>query len=252
MGPAFKFLICLCAGLTGTASLAQSSPAPGASGIYACVDGYGRRLTSDRPIPQCLDREQRLLGPTGVERRRLAPTPTESELAEQARERVRQQEAAQRQEEALRRDRLLLARYPQRALHDAERKRAAEQLGQLQISAQQRLLDLEKNQFGLRQEMEFYEKNPTRAPFKLRQSIETADAEVLAQKQFMVTQAEELRRLHQRFDAELSKLEPLWLAAASAAAAPAPAASAPAAPAAAAPAAAAPVGPAAPSRGRLP
>ena len=35
------------------------------AGIYTCVDAKGRRLTSDRPIVECLDREQKELTPNG-------------------------------------------------------------------------------------------------------------------------------------------------------------------------------------------
>lgn len=34
-------------------------------GIYACTDASGRRITADRPIASCVDREQRVLGNTG-------------------------------------------------------------------------------------------------------------------------------------------------------------------------------------------
>jgi orotate phosphoribosyltransferase len=34
-------------------------------GIYACTDANGRRITADRPIASCVDREQRVLGNTG-------------------------------------------------------------------------------------------------------------------------------------------------------------------------------------------
>ena len=61
----------------GSAACAQAV-VPG-SGIYSCVDKNGRRLTSDRPIPECIDREQRELGPTGTVRRVIGPTLTEHE-----------------------------------------------------------------------------------------------------------------------------------------------------------------------------
>ncbi|HET7868163.1 MAG TPA: DUF4124 domain-containing protein, partial [Burkholderiaceae bacterium] len=38
---------------------AQAAGSAG-SGIYSCTDARGRRLTSDRPIIECLDREQRV------------------------------------------------------------------------------------------------------------------------------------------------------------------------------------------------
>ena len=56
--------------------------APGTSGgIYTCVDRNGRRLTADRPIAECLDREQRELGPSGIVRRQIGPSLTEQERA---------------------------------------------------------------------------------------------------------------------------------------------------------------------------
>ena len=70
----------LAAGLAGTALAAD--PGKSAGGIYTCVDAYGRRITSDRPIPECMDREQRQLSSSGVTRRVLRPEPTVSQLKE--------------------------------------------------------------------------------------------------------------------------------------------------------------------------
>jgi len=52
------------------AALAQAGANQGS--IYACTDAKGRRITADRPIADCVDREQRVLGNTGVELRRQA------------------------------------------------------------------------------------------------------------------------------------------------------------------------------------
>ena len=59
----------------GHAAAQAQSPEP-QSGIYSCVDAQGRKLTSDRQIAACVDREQRVLNPSGTVRARLAPTPT--------------------------------------------------------------------------------------------------------------------------------------------------------------------------------
>ena len=61
----------------GTA--AQSS---GVGGVYTCVDAKGRKLTADRPIPECNDREQKLLNPRGTVKAKLGPTLTHLEKAE--------------------------------------------------------------------------------------------------------------------------------------------------------------------------
>ena len=54
-----------------SAALAQDA-APG-KGIYTCTTPDGRKLTSDRPIPGCTSREQRVLNPDGSQRTTLPP-----------------------------------------------------------------------------------------------------------------------------------------------------------------------------------
>ena len=67
-------------------------PAAHAQGIYTCVDAKGRRITSDRVIPECLDREQKELSPSGTVRRVVGPNLTGAERAQQE-ERQRRLEA---------------------------------------------------------------------------------------------------------------------------------------------------------------
>ena len=49
--------------------------AEAAPGIYTCVDGKGAKRNSDRPIPECSDREQRVLNKDGSLMRVIPPTP---------------------------------------------------------------------------------------------------------------------------------------------------------------------------------
>ena len=69
-------LACLAAAASGLA--AAQTPAPQ---IYSCVDAAGRRLTADRPILECIDREQRVLGPSGTVQRTVPPSYTAAERA---------------------------------------------------------------------------------------------------------------------------------------------------------------------------
>jgi hypothetical protein len=89
-------------------------------GIYTCIDGKGRRLTSDRPIAECNDREQQQLNPSGTVRRRITPPPTAQELAAQEERARREAEERARVAEEKRRDRALLIRYPNKETHDRE------------------------------------------------------------------------------------------------------------------------------------
>ena len=69
----------------------------GPAGIYTCVDAQGRRHTSDRPIPECLDREQRVLNRDGSQRQVVPPRMTAEQraAAEKARQALRRAGVAQ-------------------------------------------------------------------------------------------------------------------------------------------------------------
>ena len=111
-------------GATLWAGFAVADAPAAAGGIYSCTDANGRRITADRPIPACVDREQRVLGNTGVELRRLGPTLTEQERAAlEARRRQEQAEQLQQREERSR-DRAMLLRYPNQGVHDSARAEA--------------------------------------------------------------------------------------------------------------------------------
>jgi len=70
-------LLTLCVGIVPVQLFAQSAP----QGIYTCTDAKGRKLTSDRPIPECADREQRVLNPSGTVKTIVGPSLTGPERA---------------------------------------------------------------------------------------------------------------------------------------------------------------------------
>ena len=113
--------VALWAGLTAFA-FAQA-PAAG-QGIYTCVDKHGRRITADRPIPECLDREQRELSPSGITRRQIGPSLSDTERAALEAQQRKEAEERVRAIEEKRRERALVARYPDKATHDIERNAA--------------------------------------------------------------------------------------------------------------------------------
>mgnify|MGYP006175955927 CR=1 FL=1 len=57
----------------------RSAQAQNSQSIYTCTDSKGRRITSDRPIVECLDREQQRLGRTGTVREVIPPSYTREE-----------------------------------------------------------------------------------------------------------------------------------------------------------------------------
>ena len=191
------------------AVLAESPPVTGGT-IYTCTDASGRRITADRPISTCVDREQRVLGNTGVELRRVAPTLTEQERNAQDAKRRQELAEHQRQREERSRERAMLLRYPNQGVHDAARGEAIAQVNDVVAVAQSRLTELKARRVKLHTEMEFYRKDPKKAPASLQRQIRENDESQDEQQRFLKQQDEEKQRINQRFDVELQQLRKLW------------------------------------------
>ena len=196
--------------LTLGAELASAQSQGATGGIYTCVDRNGRRLTADRPIPECLDREQRELSPSGITRRQIGPSLTELERAAQDAQNRKDAEERARVVEERRRERVLVARYPDKAAHDVERAAAIQMVDDVTATEEKRTLELKAERKKLDVEMEFYKKDPNKAPMTLRRKIAEIDDSLAEQQRFIAGQDQEKRRVHARFDTELSQLRKLW------------------------------------------
>jgi hypothetical protein len=186
--------------------------APGFTGIYTCVDNEGRRLTSDRPIAVCRDREQRILNRDGSLRGVLPPTLTADELAAQEARERRAAELRAAQADAVRRDRNLMARYPDEEQHRKAREAALDTVRLAIKATEQRLRDLAVERKPLLDEAEFYEGRTL--PVKLRLQLEANDAAVEAQRSAALNQQAEMDRINSLYDVELERLRRLWAGAA--------------------------------------
>ncbi|MBS0293768.1 MAG: DUF4124 domain-containing protein [Proteobacteria bacterium] len=189
---------------------AQQGKAP--QEVYTCTDRQGRRITSDRPIADCVDREQRVLDHTGTERRRIGPTLTEHERAAQEVQRRKEADERARVAEERRRERVLMARYPDEAAHQAEREAAIDQVEEVIVVAHKRIQALKAERKRLDTELEFYRGDLKKAPVKLQRQVAENEADQAEQQRFLAAQDLEKRRIHQRFDAELAQLRQLWAA----------------------------------------
>ncbi|MDP3701664.1 MAG: DUF4124 domain-containing protein [Hylemonella sp.] len=188
-------------------ALAQASVE---GGIYTCIDAKGRKLTSDRPIRECADREQRLLNPSGTVRAIIGPTLTGPErIALEAKQRREAEERA-RQAEEKRRERALLVRYPSRTVHDKERAEALSQIVVVKQAALNRVKELERQRKELDTELEFYAKDPSKVPPSLQRLVDENAKSMEVQERFIADQEAEMGRVNARFDEELVRLQQLW------------------------------------------
>ena len=164
--PALALVVCTWAGQV----LAQAAPTqPGIQpSIYTCIDPKGRRITSDRPIAECMGTGQRELSPSGNLKRFVPPELT---AEERAREDERRREEAARQarlEEERRKNRALVARFPDQAAHDKARAEALAQIDELIAAVRKREAELSRQHQEIDAELEFYRNDPAKTPIWLR------------------------------------------------------------------------------------
>jgi hypothetical protein len=179
-------------------------------GIYSCVDAKGRKLTADRPIAECIDREQKLHNPSGTVKATVGPTLTAQERIEHEEQLKREAEEREIQAENKRRERALVARYPNKAMHDSERAEALSQIGVVRNAAVNRVNELLVQRERLDKEREFYKKSPDKEPSSLRRQIEENAHSMEVQGRFIAEQDAEIGRVNARFDEELAQLRKLW------------------------------------------
>jgi hypothetical protein len=198
-------ILCVVLGLS-----AWAQQPPVIAGVYTCTDAKGRKLTADRPIAECTDREQKVLNPSGTVKAKVGPSLTAQEKIELEQKNKQAEEERNRAAEEKRRDRALLTRYPNKGVHDQERAEALSQIDVVVRAATTRLKELDRQRAAIDEEMEFYKKDPTRAPAYLRRQQEENAQSQLVQRRFIADQEGEIRRVNARFDDELGRLKALW------------------------------------------
>lgn len=196
----------LCVG--APAVLAQPVTSDGTAAIYTCVDDKGHKLTSDRPILECNGREQRILNRDGSLRQIKPPQMTADERAEREAAERRATLARNAQNDAIRRDRNLVNRYPDEATHRKAREAALDTVRAAIKATELRVADLAAERKPLLEEAEFYKGKPM--PAQLKQRIDANDAAVDAQKSSAQNQSAELVRINKLYDVELDRLKRLW------------------------------------------
>lgn len=197
--------------LLAGAAWSQATGGPAASsGIYSCTDARGRTITSDRRIPDCIDRQQRELNPSGTTRRLIEPSYTGQEQAERDERKRQATLAAVRLAEERRRERALLIRYPTPVVHDRERAEALAQIDAVIGAAKKRIGELGVERRKVDDELEFYKNDISKAPPSVRRQVDDNAKSMAVQIRFVGEQEDEKQRLNARFDEERTRLKPLW------------------------------------------
>ena len=199
-------LSCCLAAVSAHQALAQA-PGDGRA-TYTCTSPDGRKLTADRPIPECTSREQRVLNSDGSLRAILPPYLSPEERAAKEAQDRKDAVARAAQQDAIRRDRNLMLRFPTEKAHQRAREEALDVAISAMRISELRIADLAKERKPLEDEAQFYVGKPL--PGKLKQQMDANDAAVEAQKQLIENQKAELVRVNGLYDKELARLKKLW------------------------------------------
>lgn len=176
--------------------------------IYTCVDPEGRRISSDRPIPECLSREQHLLGRDGTPRGVMPPLLSREELARREVELKEQTQVKAAQNENVRHDRMLLTRYPDQKAWDTAKQRAMAPVQARIDAARKRLESLAKEMAALNKERDALGGKSLSADLRSRISIN--EGSTAGQRSVLQNQTDELARVASQFDQEKIRLDGLW------------------------------------------
>jgi len=189
-------------------SVQAQTPAELGRATYTCTAPDGRRLTADRPIAECTGREQRVLNSDGSLRTILPAYLSPEERS--AKEIADRKAAAERAtlQDAIRRDRNLVLRFPNEAAHSRARAEALDVAIRAMRISELRIADLGKERKPLADEAQFYVGKPL--PGKLKRQMDANDAAIEAQQQLIENQKSEIVRITALYDRELARLKKLW------------------------------------------
>jgi len=190
-----RLTLALAASLACAGSWAQSS---GATRIYTCKDANGKTLTSDRPILECQDREQRVLGRDGTVIQRIDAPLTAEQKAEREAELAKKKVEDDRRREQLRKDKALLNTYENVDDIESKRQRALQQVEREARESEKRMTLLRKNAADNAAEAEFYKKKPR--PPDLKRRMDENEAALRAEQLLLQSKRDEVTQVNLKFD----------------------------------------------------
>jgi hypothetical protein len=163
-------------------------------------------------IPDCANSEQRELNADGSLKRIVRPVPTDDERADIERQDREEKAKIVALNDAIRRDRNLMQRFPDEAAHQKAREKALDDLGIAVKNSRARINLLLDEKKKLDEEKKFYvnEKVNKPLPTSLKQKIDANEAGLEAQRSLAQNAQAEVGRINALYDAELLRLKKLW------------------------------------------
>lgn len=177
-----------------------------AQSFYSCIDKYGRKLGSDRPIPECADTIQKEHNAAGVViRQRDGSNPSKAENSSQASQPNTTDNALDE-----RREKALLARYRNQDLHQQERQKVIALIDNNIARTQKQINELLVVKAQLEKEINNKTATQNHSSATIQRKLADNDQTLKILKTMLADANSEKERAHQRFDEEQAILLKLW------------------------------------------
>jgi len=183
------------------------SPACAWSQLYVCTTPSGRTLTGDVPPHECQNVVIRELNRDGSVRRVIEPPLTPEQRSARELEDKKRHEREMVAQEQMRKDRALLETYASEDEIEASRDRTLASRQTLIDRANQQLKEFKMDRKRLEDESEFYAKR--QLPDKLKRALDDNTALQAQQAHAIDDIRADMRRINERYDAELRRFREL-------------------------------------------
>lgn len=178
-----------------------------AQSFYSCIDKYGRKLGSDRPIPECADTIQKEHNSSGIViRQRDGATINASANASSEASKANKNEVNLDE----RKEKALLARYRNQELHNQERQRVLAIVDTNIARTQKQINELLVVKATLEKEINKPADQQTQTVAAIKRKISNNEQTLLILKTMLSDANLERQRANQRFDEEQNILLKLW------------------------------------------
>jgi hypothetical protein len=166
--------------------------------MYICTSANGKRISSDRPPPECADRTIHVLRSDGTPYKDIEPPPTEQQRKERDEEQKHKIDEEEARRAQMRSDRSLLETYATLDEIEAARGRNIADQQKLIDRALERKSELQRERKRLDDEAEFYLKRDL--PEGLKRAFAANNESMKLQDQLIANTRAEMERVNQRFD----------------------------------------------------
>ena len=187
--------------------LLSVGPVSAAANLYCCVDANGKQVCADLMPQVCYGRAYRVLGESGRTARVVEAPLSAEQRAQRTADEARKKELDAALAEKRRQDQALLNTYGSEREIEVMRARAIDDVQKSIRAAETKIAEAQARRQHFADEAEFYKKK--QLPREIDKGLRDSDAEIEAQRQFIVGKQGEIETIGTKYDDEKRRYQEL-------------------------------------------